>query len=285
MGYREKGDHGSEMTCREVEQALAMSGVKEAEVAMQSVRGHIEGCRSCRELVRVVEIPFHAAQVSSIQIERLRDTIVDDLHPIRPLLPAWVFFLIFALIFAGLSYVGICYLGTIGWSVLMPLQKIAVFATLASCAALLSFSLVRQMVPGEKSLLPTGLPPVVLVILCLVVASVFQVRTDPHFVRTGEACLKAGLPYAVPAGLLFWLVLRRGLILSPQAVGAIAGSLAGLVGTTVLELHCPDLNVWHILIWHVGIVLLGMLAGLLIAIAGQAIRVQFGGRLRKGKFR
>jgi hypothetical protein len=155
----------------------------------------------------------------------------------------------------------------------MPVQRIAVFATLAASAALLSFSLVRQMVPGEKSLLRTGLLPVVLfVLLCLVVASVFQVRTDPYFLRSGEACLKAGLPYAIPAGLLFWLILRRGAILSPRVVGAIAGMLAGLVGTTVLEVHCPNLNVWHILVWHVGIALLGSVAGLLISIVGQAIR-------------
>ena len=119
------------MTCREVEQALAMSGGKEADVLMQSVRGHIEGCRSCRELVRAVEIPFGAPPVNSSQIERLQETIVDDLHPVRPLLPAWLFLLIFAVIFAGLAYLGISYLGTSGWSVLVPVQKIAVFTTLA----------------------------------------------------------------------------------------------------------------------------------------------------------
>jgi hypothetical protein len=44
------------------------------------------------------------------------------------------------------------------------------------------------------------------------------------------------------------------------------------VSTTVLEVHCPNLNVWHILAWHVGIALLGLVAGVLVAIAGQAIR-------------
>jgi hypothetical protein len=48
--------------------------------------------------------------------------------------------------------------------------------------------------------------------------------------------------------------------------------LAGLVSTTVLEVHCPNLNVWHILVWHVGIALSGLVAGLLIAVAGQVVR-------------
>jgi hypothetical protein len=84
--------------------------------------------------------------------------------------------------------------------------------------------------------------------------------------------LKAGIPYATPAAFVFWLILRRGAILAPRVVGAITGMLAGLVSTTVLEVHCPNLNVWHILAWHVGIALLGLVAGVLVAIAGQAIR-------------
>jgi hypothetical protein len=261
------------MKCREVEQALGSSHPRRAGTLTQSVRAHIEECKSCKELVRILELPSEEAQVDSGQIERLRKMIVEDLRPVRPLFPSWVFMVAFVFIFVGLSYLGVSYLGAYGWFVLMPGQKIAVFATLAASAALLAFSLVRQMIPGQKSFLRPGLLPIALfVLLSLVVASVFQVRTDPHFLRTGEACLKIGAPYAIPAALAFWLILRRGAILSSRAVGAITGMLAGLVSTTVLEVHCPNLNVWHILVWHVGIALLGMVTGLLVAIAGQAIR-------------
>ena len=50
------------------------------------------------------------------------------------------------------------------------------------------------------------------------------------------------------------------------------GMLAVLVGTTVLEVHCGNLDIWHILVWHVGIALLGMITGLLLAEAAAAIR-------------
>ena len=261
------------MKCREVEEALASSHPRGVGSLTQSVRAHVAECDSCQEFARIVELPLRDAQMDSGQIEHLQKMIVEDLRPVRPLFPSWVFFLGFALIFVGLSYLGVLYLGPSGWSVLMPGQRIAVFSTLAASAALLAFSLVRQMVPGQRSLFRPGLLPVVLfVLLCLVVAGVFQVRTDPHFLRTGEACLKAGVPYAIPAALAFWLILRRGSILSSRAVGAITGMLAGLVSTTVLEVHCPDLNVWHILVWHVGIALLGMVTGLLVGMAGQAIR-------------
>jgi hypothetical protein len=261
------------MKCRDVEDVLAASNARGTGNLMPSVRAHIEECKSCQEFARIVELPSADAHVDSSQIDRLEKMIVSDLRPVRPLLPSWVFLLAFALIFVGLSCLGVLYLGPYGWFVLMPGQKIAVFATLAAGAALLAFSLVRHMVPGQKSLLRPGLLPIGLfVLLCLVVASVFQVRTDPHFLQSGAACLKAGIPYAIPAAFVFWLILRRGAILSPRVVGAITGMLAGLVSTTVLEVHCPNLNVWHILVWHVGIALLGLVTGVLVAMAGQAIR-------------
>jgi len=261
------------MKCREVEEALAVSNTKEGGRLGQSVRAHIEECKRCQEFARIAELPAAEVQMDSTQVERLQKTILARLRPVRPLPPSWVFLAGFALVFVALSYVGVFYLGSYGWFVLMPGQRIAVFTTLAASASLLAFSLVRQMVPGQKSLFRQGLLPVgVFVVLCLVVASVFQVRTETHFLRNGRACLEAGVPYAIPAAIVFWLILYRGAILSPRVVGAISGMLAGLVSTTVLEVHCPNLNVWHILVWHVGIALLGMVAGLVVAIVGQMIR-------------
>ncbi len=264
------------MKCRDAEEALAVSSAKGTNTLMQSVRAHIEECKSCQEFARTVEVHAGDPQMASGQIERLQKIILEDLRPVRPLLPSWVFFGAFAFVLSGLSCLGVYCLGADGWFVLMPGQKIAVFATLAASAALLAFSLARQMVPGQKWLVrPELLPIAVFVLLCLVVAGVFQVRADPHFLRAGEGCLRSGVPYAIPAALLFWLILSRGAIFSPRAVGATTGMLAGLVSTAVLEVHCPDLNVWHILVWHVGIALLGMIPGLLVAIAGQAIRRRF----------
>jgi hypothetical protein len=196
-----------------------------------------------------------------------------------PLPPSWMFVLAFTLIFIGLSFLGISYLGSGGWTILMPGQRIAVFVTLAASAALLAFSLARQMVPGEKSLLRPGLLPVaIFVLLSLVVTGVYQVRTEHNSLRSGEMCLKAGAPYAIPAAFDFWLILTRGTILSPQVVGAITGMLAGLVSTTVLEVRCQDLNFWHILVWHVGIALVGAIAGVVITTVGQIFRHRMGTR-------
>ncbi len=250
-----------------------MSTAKDTGELRQTVRTHLEECQNCRGLARVMELPSGPVQIASSQVSLVQRMIIGKLQRVRPLLPPWVFLLAFVFTFIALSCLGVMHLGETGWLALMPMQRITVFTTLAASAALLSFALVRQMVPGQRSVLRSGWLPIGLfVLLCLVVASVFQTRTDPHFLAAGETCLKTGLPYAIPAALVFWLLLRRGAILSPGAVGAVAGMLAGLVSTTVLEGFCQNFDVRHILVWHVGISLLGMVAGWLIATIGEAIR-------------
>ena len=68
----------------------------------------------------------------------------------------------------------------------------------------------------------------------------------------------------------FWLLLRLGAILSPRVAGAAAGLLAGLVGTSALEIHCPILDASHILMWHLGIALIGAMTGFAAGFAGEA---------------
>jgi Negative regulator of sigma F len=46
--------------------------------------------------------------------------------------------------------------------------------------------------------------------------------------------------------------------------GATIGALAGLSGLAVLGLFCPNLNEYHILVWHFGSVLVSTGGGLAI---------------------
>jgi hypothetical protein len=78
-------------------------------------------------------------------------------------------------------------------------------------------------------------------------------------------CLIAGLSVAIPAGLLTWLVLRRGYAVDRAAAGLAAGTLAGLAGVATLELHCPNFELYHILLWHTAVVPLSAAAGLALA--------------------
>ena len=116
-------------------------------------------------------------------------------------------------------------------------------------------------------------PGVLLAVSCLVLMGVFVVvfrdYHTSHFVSAGIACLVAGLIHAVPVAFLSWLLLRRGFAVNPVAAGAVAGTLAGLAGVTMLELHCPNFQVLHVLVWHTAVVPAAGAAGALLAWALQ----------------
>jgi hypothetical protein len=71
--------------------------------------------------------------------------------------------------------------------------------------------------------------------------------------------------------VLTWLWLRRGAAQSPKLMGATTCGFAGLIGVTVLEVHCPNLNLYHILVWHLGVILLSALGGLALGAAVQVV--------------
>ena len=57
------------------------------------------------------------------------------------------------------------------------------------------------------------------------VAILFHDYRMDRFLTEGIACLAAGLLHAGVAGLLLWLVLRRGCVLDPISAGVAAGTL------------------------------------------------------------
>jgi hypothetical protein len=118
------------------------------------------------------------------------------------------------------------------------------------------------MVPAARQIVrPLVLAAVATAGLAALFALVLHDYSTARFVDRGIRCLKAGLMDAVPAALLVWLVVRRGFVLDSAAAGAAAGTIAGLAGVLMLELHCPLLEAPHAMVWHVAVVPLCALAG------------------------
>ena len=106
-------------------------------------------------------------------------------------------------------------------------------------------------------------------VLAGVFALLFRDYRTEHFVSLGVICLVTGVLHAIPAGLLSWLVLRRGFAVNSVSAGLVAGTLAGLAGVGLLELHCPNFQAIHILVWHTAVVVVS--AGLGASI-GRAVQ-------------
>ena len=256
------------MTCREVE-GLIISYASGAAIPPEAV-AHIAGCERCRRLTQVMkETPANAVP-SVEQLQKIKTGMLTDLRPVKPLAPAGVLFVALMFILLVVGAVGGVALGIAGWQALGPPQRITVFTSLVAAVGLLAYSLVQQIVPGSRLRLP---PYLLVVVLMGIIASFFAIlfhpQAEPTFVSTGLVCLRIGLEGAIAAGLLSWLVLRRGAILNPMWTAATAGALAGLSGLTVLEIFCPNLNEYHILVWHLGAALVSAAAGLAIGIIAE----------------
>jgi hypothetical protein len=133
--------------------------------------------------------------------------------------------------------------------------------------------------PGSRHRISPRLLPIgIAICLTLAIAVLFQFQHEQHFWRNAWACVRVGTPIGALAAMPFWLLLRRGAILSPSMTGAATGLLAGLVGTSVLELHCPNLGAWHILVSHTGVAILSGLAGLFTGLTAETIGGRFSRR-------
>lgn len=251
------------MNCHDLERIFIQGDLSVTSPLPPEADQHLMTCSRCRELVQALRMPGDEETRPSAALSQLAKDLASDLTPVRPLAPAGLYLLAFSGIFASIVAFGVYRGGTLALSAMSAVQSVSILCALAACGLLLAGSLVHQMVPGSRHRFrPVFLPAIVIVSLSLVVTVLFNFRHERHFWQSGLACLRMGLPLALLAFVPFWLVLRRGAILSPRATGAAAGLLAGLAGTSVLEIHCPNLSLSHILVWHVGVSVLGALGGL-----------------------
>ena len=200
------------------------------------------------------------------QLRRIEQSVIADLKPVEQLARPEVYLVGVAGVFAAVCALG-AYLGAPrGWDALGGVQRIAVFSLLVAAAAALIFSIVRLMSPlamHARSGIWIGAG--IFGALLSVFGVLFQPASEHAFARNGLLCLRLGMLFAVPAGILFALLLKRGAWLSPTLTGATAGALAGLVGLTVLEIDCPNLNVYHIVVWHVSVTVVCIILGFIFS--------------------
>jgi hypothetical protein len=187
---------------------------------------------------------------------------IADYRPVRPMGPRLYVIAALISIFVCVVGFGVYRLGAFAITAMSPLQASVILGMLAACTGLLVSSLVQQMAPGRRHRIPPRFLPLgIMMALAVVIAVLFHFQQERNFWARDWACLRAGIPLGAVAAVPFCLVLRRGAILSPAMTGAAAGLLAGLVGTSALEIHCPNLHAGHILVSHLGVAVLGAAVG------------------------
>jgi hypothetical protein len=216
------------------------------------------------------EILKQAAQaphdVDPALLDRVASSIGSSMRPVRPLPPAWVLASGLVLICAAVALAGAARSGFYGIQKLSVLECLLIFPTLGILIWQAATTCVSEMIPGSRRRVAPGwlLGAGSLALLAVFAVLFRDYRTD-RFVSQGLVCLTAGLLHAIPAALASWLLLRRGFAVNSVAAGLVAGTLAGLAGVTMLELHCANLQAPHVMLWHTAVIPVSAAAGALLA--------------------
>jgi hypothetical protein len=271
------------MNCVDFDRALARQDTLAPRGLSAEAAEHLRNCPRCRALLEVLSAPPSASELRPELARAIGERIGRNLAAVRPLRPAGYYAAGFALSFLAPIAAGIGILKASGIAGMSPSMIAIVFGGLAVCGGLLAISLAADMAPGDRRLLPsTALTGGILLVLAAMIWALFPYQRETRFWLQSGKCLLVGIGFAVPAAVLAWGLLRRGAVLSPAVSGAAAGLLGGLAGAVVLEIHCPDWNVAHILVAHWGTALACAAAGLLAGAIMERLQRRAGPPVRTG---
>jgi hypothetical protein len=144
------------------------------------------------------------------------------------------------------------------------MERAAIFTALSAAACFAAIASAREMRPAGGRRIGGWVLGIATAGMLAIFAALFQSYGMHDFVKQGVPCLVAGILFAIVASTGILLVLWRGYVLNMAAAGLATGTLAGLAGLTVLELHCANQRAIHIMVWHVAVVVLSGGAGYFI---------------------
>lgn len=198
-------------------------------------------------------------------VRRAQEAILGDLRPVRPLGSPARSALQFLVVFAIAATVSGFLLGPHGFHVLSAADRALIFSTLLVVAAVASVASARSLRPAAGATLGVEAFLLAAIGFPLLFALLFRGYSTVHFVHEGIPCLAAGVCVAMPTGLALLLLLRRGFVLDRRQAALACGTLAGLAGLAMLEIHCPNLKAIHIIVWHVAVVVVSAVLAWVVA--------------------
>jgi hypothetical protein len=231
-----------------------------------------------QQIDRLLELA-PAPELSPELHRQISGALAASLQPVKPMPATRVLAAQFASIFLVFSAALIAMLGVTGFRTLDAWQALGIVAILAVGVSLFSLVLAWQIRPGSLQTFPAKLSWACFGVGFLTgAAMLFPWHGAEAFISSGWPCLLAGSAVAIPGGVLFWLLTRRGVPLSAGAFGGTLGAIAGLLGMTVLQFRCVYQNAAHLLVWHGGVLVLSITAGVLVALA-----IEHNGRGQRSK--
>ena len=119
-------------------------------------------------------------------------------------------------------------------------------------------------VPGREPerALPIGASVAMVAAIATLHASAPASPLGSAAVLEGWPCAARTLAVAAVPWVILLLAVRRGATIVPARAGLLAGAATLLVAAAVIRVVCPSDERWHLLVFHLGPVVLGIMASL-----------------------
>jgi hypothetical protein len=254
--------------CHDVDRELDRGFSAPRSNLSEQVRRHLEECERCRMLHEWASRSIPTSPASPELYGRIQSAIYVSLQHVSPRPPVRVIAFEFGTAFLICAIGAAAWLGLGGLAKMNAFQWMGIAAVLALGVALMAISLAWQITPGSLHRISArGAVSILLAGFIVGIIFLFPWHTPEAFLARGWPCLRAGLLMALPAALLFWLLVRRGAPLEMNTLGGTLGAISGLLGVSVLQFHCDRQETEHLLFWHGGVLVVATAAGWLIASA------------------
>ena len=250
------------MTCNQIDAFLDQQWHGPGTSIPRNVARHLEQCAACRKLLASLDGPAPGAQPSRQVQSQIENAVLGSLQPVKPLAPAWEFTRDLLAVFVFILVAGMAIAGVRSPWRMGRWQCAALTSVLVGGSVLLAVSLSRQISPGARHRIsPRALIIAVATAFLGGALLLLPWRMTSPFWLWGALCFSFGSVLAAVATVPFWLLARRGAILSPTLTGASIGMLAGLLSATVVHLGCANITAPHVALWHAAIPVFTALVG------------------------
>ena len=189
----------------------------------------------------------------------------DDLHPVRRLWQPRTRLLVWLGVQVSVLFAALLLFGVRGDSdtKLQQVPFAAELVALAAIAIMTALLALRAAVPGREPRvgITLGLLAVIVSLLAGRYAAEPSLSASTHeFIAMGWPCALRALAVAGIPWIAILVAIRRGATLVAVTAGVLGGAASFFFAALTLRLACSLDDNWHLIVWHLGPVVIGLTA-------------------------
>ena len=259
-----------------------------------TLQEHLSACRTCRDLVALIQASQANPESTGDIVERLRTAvlmsgpttgqldglrerirkmILSDLAPVRPRPSLSSLMIGVAGSMLGGAAATAIFTGDSGLHRLSLDQVMALLAMAVLVLSAFSYVLTTLVVPGSpRRFRPSRVLLLSAAGIALTFGLFFDWNLEQGLSLSGARCSRGVLLGSVPTLVFLCAVLRRGSVLEPIISVAVIAAAAGFGALIAIQLACPMQEASHLLIWHAGPWLLAVVVAAAVVWAVRRFR-------------